>query len=1157
MLHLGRRTARNGPARTIDACFTSLAEDRGTDAIGVVLSGNGDDGTLGVAAIKKAGGLALAQDPRSAKFDSMPASAVATGAIDFVLPAEAIGVQLSRLAKLSPARRLARAEQHTTVRAKAARKDDPNADPLVAILDRLRTETGTDFDCYKRSMVRRRIVRRMGLRGIADFAAYAKVLRDNPDAVAELRQDLLIRVTGFFRDPQTFRALERDVLPALLKEHPRDRPFRVWVPGCASGEEAYSIAMCLLDAVDQQNLQVFATDVRQDAIEHARAGVYSAVAVKAVPAERRARFFERLEDGSFLVRKQIRDVCVFACHDLTRDPPFSRLDLISCRNVLIYLQPVLQRKLIRLFHYALNPRGCLVLGAAETAGSTELFAPYADKRRKIYRRSLNPPQQPPLRTLSMPYGADNHGGGREPAGLAEVKASTADLPQAADQIMLARYTPPSVLIDERFDVLQFRGDTSAYLEHRAGQASLALQKLVRLELTLELRTALRQARNRGAPARTGPVRMLRSGRSFDTSIEVVPIQLPRKQGAGFLVVFHDSPVVTEPVRSATGARRAAGQRLAEASRRAAQLELELSTAKTQLRATVEEQEATNEELRAAMEEVTSANEELQSINEELETAKEELQSTNEELTTINDELQLRNAELNQVNVDLQNLLASVDIPIIMLGRDLAIRRFTASAAPLFHLIASDVGRPIVDLRSSLDLADLDRALGDVIANGEPTHREVRGAGGVHSMWVRPYLTADGSCNGAVLTFFDISERRRAQDALQLYAERLRLLGEIDSAVLAGQSLAAVARLAVPRIRSFLAAAHVGVLLLDQQGAKASILLEDQDEESATGPTVAAFQDGSASLPLTTIEDLCLPDLAAVVERGPSLQQFWRKGMRSLLSVPLAVEGRVIGRLFAVARQPRAFTPEHVALARDVADHLAVAIEQARLYEQVRGARERLADLASHLVAAQEAERRRVAKELHDEVGQVLTGLKLSLATIATATPAVDVGASVAQVDRLIATVRAMSLDLRPTVLDDLGLLPALLTHHERFTAQTGVRVRMEHQGVDRRFSNEVETAAYRIVQEALTNVARHAGVDEAVVRVWGDAERLTVQVTDRGTGFDPPAVAAARSSSGLSGMSERAASLGGELSIDAAPGHGTRLLAILPLDSGTDQAAPA
>lgn len=1147
VLRLAQPTERSGAARTVDAWFTSLAADRGQDAVAVVLSGNGSDGTAGITAIKAAGGLTLAQVPDTAKFDGMPASAVATGMVDFVSSAEEIGARLKQLVRSPRARAAAKANQRGAV---ALPAPEPSSDPLDAILHRLRVETGIDFDSYKRATVQRRILRRMGLRGIPTLEAYAKVLRDHRDAVAELHQDLLIQVTSFFRDAETFRVVERRVLPLLLENRAPNDPIRVWVPGCATGEEAYSIAMCVLDAVgDRHPLQLFATDVREDAIAHARAGVYSAAALKPVGAERRARFFRRIEGGSFQVYKRIRDACVFACHDLTRDPPFSRLDLISCRNVLIYFQAALQRRLIRLFHYALLPGGCLVLGAAEAAGAPDLFAQYGGKQRKIYLRSPTPAgRHRDRQPLAVPSHDRRRAAGRTPA-----ISPGSDLAHEADRVLLARFAPPSVLVDDHLEVVQFRGDTSAHLEHRAGGATLALLKMVREDLALDLRAALDLARKKGVAARVGGVRRdLPHGR-FETAVEVVPLG-SAKPGSGFLVMFHDTPVPADAAAAdAVASSRRGTPRVAADAGRVRQLQTELRATRTHLSATIQEHEAMTEELRAAMEEVTSASEEQQSINEELETAKEELQSTNEELTTVNDELLLRNSEINQVNVDLHNLLASVDMPIVMLGRDLTIRRFTTAAEPMFHLIAGDIGRPLVDLRSNLDLPDLRPLLDDVIASGKAVQRELRAPdGGAYSMWVRPYVTTEGACDGAVITLFDVSERKRAEEALRLYAERLHLLGEIDSAVLAGGNLSTVARLALPRIRRFLAAAHAGVLLLDQDRTEATILVEDHDRQvDAPAETSVrdVIRDGNGGLPLTASENLCVSDLAVVTPRRAWLQRFAEDGMRSLLSVPLAVDGRVIGRLFAAAPQPRAFGDAHVQLARDVADHLAVAIEQARLYEQVRAARQRLAGLASHLVAAQEAERRRVAKELHDEVGQVLTGLRLSLGDIASKHPAVDVAAGIAQVDHLIAAVRTMSLDLRPTVLDDLGLLPALLTHNERFTALTGVNVHLEHQGVDRRFAPDVETAAYRIVQEALTNVARHAGARSATVRLWGDAERLTIQVTDRGAGFDPVA-AASKMTSGLSGMSERATALGGEMTIDTAPGKGTRLLATLPLVAG-------
>jgi len=769
-------TAAGGAARTIDGFFASLATERGRAAAGVVLSGSASDGAAGLRAIRAAGGVTIAQDPATARFDGMPRSAQSTGCVDFVLSPERIARVLLKIARGSA----------------AGLDDQDREDPVHRILEAVRCFAGVDFHGYKRAMIRRRIVRRMELAKLESLSAYADHLEERPEAVAELCPDLLINVSGFFREPEVFRTLRTKALPALLRDHPAGTPIRVWVPGCSTGEEAYSIAITLLEHlgshVDRSRLQVFGTDVSESVIDRARAGVYSSRAVAGVSPERLRRFFVK-QKSEYQIAPRVRELCIFAKQNLMRDPPFSRMNLISCRNVLIYLETPLQRRVMQILHYALQPRGVLVLGAAESVGPAADLFDITSRKQKIYVRrpsavrhvlGFPPGERPPDRS---PRPAE------PPPALWDVR-SDPEVLREVDRIVMSEFSPPGVLVDDRMTIVQFRGRAAPYLEHQHGDATLALFNMVQEELVIELRTAIGAARKTDAPVRRSGVAFSRDKGGGEVDIDVVPLRVPSSKARYFLILFSKSRA---PAADAGGASLAAGGKPRASNtaerKRSERFERELAVTKEHLRAVVEEQDATNEELRAAMEEITSSNEELQSINEELETAKEELQSTNEELTTVNDELQTRNGELGQVNGDMLNLLSSVEIPIVLIGSDLSIRRFTPPAGPLLNLIPSDIGRPLANIRANITIDDLEGRFSRVIATGAPEDQEVQAVDGrSFTLWLRPYVDEDGRRTGVVMALLDVTERkradreRRALEARMLEAQKLESLAVLAAGV---------------------------------------------------------------------------------------------------------------------------------------------------------------------------------------------------------------------------------------------------------------------------------------------------------------------------------------------------------------------------------------
>jgi len=749
ILRLATRGSDKRPM-PIDHFMRSLALDAGARAIGVILSGTASDGTLGMKAIKAAGGRTFAQDQASAQYPGMPASAIASGIVDAVLPPESIAKELAALSHgptLPPAVSPVPAESLGT------------PPQLARLFELLRKVTGLDFGPYKRTTIHRRIARRMTLAKVSTLDDYLEVLRKDRNEVEALTQDLLIKVTTFFRDDDAFLALQKKVFPALLKHRKREDPMRIWVPGCSTGEEVYSIGMGLVEALEDLApglpCQIFATDISEAAIARARAGFYTGDLKGDVSPDRLRRFFVKTAEG-YRIAKSVRDLCVFAKQDLTKDPPFSKLDLISCRNVLIYMGSDLQKRIIPIFHYALKPGGFLMLGTAESTGSFANLFTLADKKGKIYAKKpatsdvrLEPHRRPPTVPLLPSVREDRP---------ADLPPSEPDVFKEADKIILSRYSPPGVLLSLDLDILQFRGHTAPYLEHAPGRPTMNVLKLVKEDLVYELRAAAEKAAAQAIPVRTRPIELQREGQIREVTIDVVPVHSPTSPQPLLLVLFNDRPVA----RPAPGKEPPPGSRKAEA-RLVAQLRRELAAIREELQSVIEEQEAAHEEFKSANEEILSSNEELQSTNEELETAKEELQSANEELTTLNEELMTRNAELGQLNSDITNLLSSIHIPILMLSLDLRIRRFTPVAGVLLNLIPGDVGRPITDINPNIDVPNLSRLVAEVIDTMIVKEQDIRAKDGHwYSLRIRPYRTLENKIDGATVTFLDIDAVKKSQ-----------------------------------------------------------------------------------------------------------------------------------------------------------------------------------------------------------------------------------------------------------------------------------------------------------------------------------------------------------------------------------------------------------
>jgi chemotaxis methyl-accepting protein methylase len=761
ILHLFEPTAARGLRLPIDFFFRSLAEDRQDGSIGVILSGMGSDGTMGLREIKGKGGVALVQDPASAKFDSMPKSAINSGLADIIAPAEELPGKIVDYFR------------HPLVIAKSElplEEKDQSALEKVIIL--LRAKTGNDFSLYKKNTVYRRIERRMGIHQINRISAYVRYLQENPQEVELLFRELLIGVTSFFRDPESWEQVQKEAIPAILSEHPTGGCLRAWSAGCSTGEEAYSLAITFKEAINRLKLpenftlQIFATDLDGDAVVKARQGVYPANIAADVSPERLQRFFIP-EGGGYRVCKEIREMVTFATQNIIMHPPFTKLDILLCRNLLIYLTPELQKKLIPLFHYSLIPGGILFLGSSEAVSTfTDLFAPLSAKARLFRRRETIMQDDPiafPLSFIPALRGV--------PKELQMLKPAI-NLQSLADQLLLQHFSPPAVLTNDKGDILYISGRTGKYLEPAAGKANWNIFAMAREGLRFELGSAFQKAlRQKKSVTATG----LNVGTGGDTqtvTITVQAIEEPEALRGMVMIVFTD--VVTSQEKTAPNRSNTAPSDTATAL----QLKQELLQVRENPQMTREEMQASQEELTSTNEELQSTNEELQSTNEELTTSREEMQSLNEELQTVNAEQQSKMDELARVNNDMRNLLNSTEIVTVFLDNQLHIRRFTTGADKLFKLLPGDVGRPLSDITSNLLYPEMSDEAKEVLRTLVFSEKQITTTDGRwFSVRIMPYRTMEDVIVGVVITFSNITAAKRLEAELREENARLKRLVE--------------------------------------------------------------------------------------------------------------------------------------------------------------------------------------------------------------------------------------------------------------------------------------------------------------------------------------------------------------------------------------------
>jgi two-component system CheB/CheR fusion protein len=1105
--------------RTIDHFFRSLAADQKNRAIGVVLSGADSDGALGLKAIKGEGGIAIVQSPDTAIHSDMPRNSIAADHVDLVIPPSEIALELGRLAQ-----QFARPEVRSLEDGTTTPEDDQS---YQKILQLLRETSGLDLRQYKPETIRRRIARRMLLLRMEQLAQYHRFLQMRGDELRTLQEDVLINVTRFFRDPGFWDSFRGSVLPVLFEDRPTEKPVRVWCAGCSTGEEAYSLAMVILEYLSQRGMetpvQVFGTDASDQSIETARTAVYPETVAGEISSERLRRYFVKV-DGGYQVSKRVRDTCIFARQNLCGDPPFSHIDILSCRNVMIYFNQALQRQIMLTFHYALERGGFMLLGMSEGLRDyTDVFST-VDRKHKIYLKTgaALPINFDPPRTYAM---SQVQGTTRTPVTETESNVwPELELQRAADRIVLARFGPPGLIIDERMNVLQSRGQTSQFLDITPGAVSWNLMRVVREGLANEIRVAVQRAIHENVPTVANIVLIDEQHGEQTVQVDVLPITSASARPRCFLVMFQilDARAgkrVIEPYMP----HQLSGD---EKDRLIAQLRQDLASTRFHLQALVEERDARNQELVSANEEIQSANEELQSTNEELETTKEELQSANEELQTVNDELQQRNNVLTQTGNDLTNLLNSVNIPLLMLTSDLHIRQFTPPMQRLLSVRPADVGRSINEIRLQLSIENIEPILNEVLETLGTRELEVQDRDGRwHLLRVRPYRTSENKIEGLVVVLVDSDQLRRSQQHL------------VDARDFASSVVESV---------------PVPIVVLNQDCTIRTVntafrqltQMHTRELENRSLSDLVNHLWGVDGM-RERLDSMLQSQLGAMVEFEHQSTTAQRKtllikaqalstdGSRVLL---LMMEDITLRREaeFLIAKQKEALEGEIEIAARNLT----------RTQEELRG-------LTAHLFTVQEEERQHVARELHDDISQRMSLLEIALQQVKDAEVGQDVQQKLKlareQLQSLNTDIRQISHRLHPAILHDLGLSTALRVMVKEFGDREGMPATYLSQDVPDDLSPRASTTIYRIAQEALRNVSKHAGRTHVKVVLELVDNRLRLRVVDFGVGFDQESENKARGL-GMVSMQERARLAGGTLTVLSELGEGTSITVEVPLE---------
>jgi two-component system CheB/CheR fusion protein len=1220
VLHVVPRKAPAGRHRPIDSFLRSLAEARGTQAIGVILSGTGSDGTAGLQAIKVEGGITFAQQPESAKYNGMPSSAIAADCVDFVLPPVRLAKQLARIAR-HPFVRLLPPE---AVPAVPAKEED-----WARLFRLLRTSSGVDFSSYKKSTIQRRLARRMAVHKIEDLSAYLKLLEGSREELEILFNEILICVTGFFRDADVFFALEEKILPQIMAAKRAGEALRIWVTGCSSGEEAYSIAICVLEYLGEKAaeipIQIFGTDINEAAIAKARTGVYPADALKEISADRIRRFFTKT-NGSYEVNQKVREMCVFSRHDVTKDPPFSKLDLISCRNVLIYFEPVLQKNVLASFHYALKNHGVLLLGKTEGLGAHPDLFTIADRKHKFFLKNAAAPASFEVSREAyealIPHGKPHR---EAPQGV--------DFEKEADRIVWERYLHAGLIVNNDLQILSVRGDTSPYLRLAPGKATFQLLKMLPEELVMEVRAAIQKVRRTKGRVRQEGIKINQGQEARTVNIEVRPLPSASGQERCFLILFEEGSVGKPPPAEPKERRKGKRTRDSEVVR----LQNELARKQEYLQDVIRDLESTNEELKSANEEALSSMEEMQSTNEELETTKEELQSSNEELTTLNEQLQTRNAELVSRTDDFTNVFNLSGIPILILGSDRRIRLYTPPAEKVLGLLPGDIGRPIANLRLAVRVPDLEALVLAVIDKGSEIRRGVQSEDGRwYSLRIRPFWTAQKNIEGVLVTFVDVHDLRQSQENLQ--TEHNFIAAILDAAKdllvvvldregrivhfnrvcqeLTGYSFDDVKGryiwdfLLVPEetasVRATFQALAAGTpnqrenywvakngrhLLISWSN---STVNSDSGVENVIGTGIdvtereAARQQAqeSEATVRAMMESAAQAILAVnqggrIVMANPAAERMYGYGAQELMG--LALENLMPERYrerhaahlkewFAQPRgRPMSTGVELSCLRNDGTEFAAEAslsfitstgailgvafvsdiTERKKTERTLADYQQQLQKLTAGLISAQESGNRAIARELHDVFSQELAAVGMEISSLKKqAKSRGDLAGRLADLGKKISglarDIHRTSRELHPAILEELGLEPALRQECEAFQQRSEIPTKFTAKNVPSGLAKDTALCLYRVAQESLRNIAKHAEDADAVrVSLLGSPEGITLRIEDTGDGFELEE-ALKKGGLGLISMEERVRLVNGRLTLQSEPGKGTEVTAFVP-----------
>jgi two-component system, chemotaxis family, CheB/CheR fusion protein len=1093
-------TGERGTRVAIDVFFRTLAETYERNAVCVVMSGTGTDGTIGLKAVKEANGFAIVQAPEDAQHDGMPRSAIATQLVDWVLPVTKMPEKLIQFRNSSE--RLHLTMKDSDGDGKVARKI--NADEsLRDILTVLRVRTGHDFSTYKTPTLVRRIARHLQIHDLEDIPSYLEFLRENPDEIQSLLKNLLINVTNFFRDRDAWEVMQHEVVPNLFAGKRSSDTVRVWCCACASGEEAYTLGMILTEYAynlsDPPKIQIFATDVDEDAIAEGREHRYPQTIEADVSPERLKRFFVK-EGKYYRVKKELREMILFAPHNVLRDPPFSRLDLITCRNLLIYLNRETQERVMDIFHFALVSGGYLMLGSSESAESASmLFAP-VDKKQRIYTRRPMHISQPNV-LPRMPLA------GRWDVKMPEYKTKKRDIAFSLGEIhykLLEKFATPSVLVNQDFDIQYLSESAGRYLHFKGGEPSDNLLKLVHADLLPDLRGALFTAQREQRTVEFKDIRALIDGVETSVDIIVRNVEINDESSDYLLVVFDEHERFDSPKEKENTRQERLDQKDGATESVVLRLEADLLRTKENLRSTIEQHEVSVEELKASNEELQAINEELRSTTEELETSKEELQSVNEELTTVNQELKEKIDEATRTNSDLQNLMASTDIATIFLDRNLRIKRLTTPVEQIFNITRLDIGRPLEHFTHRLKYENLVEDATTVLDKLTTIERETTdGSNRIYLTRFVPYRTVDDRIEGVVLNFIDITERKKSEEALRESETRLRMMME--------------------------SVADYAIIFTDMEGiitswnAGAEKIFGWEEKEAVGRATDFIFlpEDIRSGVPYqerqTAMQKGRAEDERFHMHKNGS--QFYVSGVMTPLR-----DGEESG---------------FVKICRDQTERLKAETAM------------RDKEMLTQLVTTQEDERRRIAREIHDHLGQQLTVLRFKLEQVRKMCEDQQICEEIEEAqaisEKLDREADFLAWELRPAALDDLGLRVTMNNFVREWSRHTQINAEFHATGlVKTRLPFETETNLYRIAQEALNNIYKHAKAKNVSVLLEKRKDTVLLIIEDDGVGFNVNDKNNRTKGMGLIGMNERAKICGGEMEIESSKGSGTTVFARVP-----------